>query len=64
MSMHSLFDAAATEANKIKRATGIRTLIAEGRKQVDGKKSEAKATRDKMVADAVALCTAVKNNCL
>lgn len=64
MSLHSIFDAAVSEADKAKQASAMRAHIAKIRSAVVGKKSQAKQVRDVMVGDANAMCTAVKTHCL
>lgn len=64
MALHSLYDASSTDNDKAKQASAMRAAIADIRKGVVGKKSEAKTIRDRMIADANAMCTAVKDNCL
>lgn len=64
MAIHAVIDAATSDADKTKNADALRAVIADLRTKVGGKKSKAKAARDQMIADANALCTAVKTNCL
>lgn len=64
MSIYSLFDAASSESDKAGQASTLRSLVADARKDVVGKKSAAKSARDKMITDAIAMCTAVKASCL
>lgn len=64
MSIHAVYDAAKTDADKQKYANQLRGYVASLRKDVAGKKSKAKAERDRLVTEARALCTIVEKNCL
>lgn len=64
MATHSIYDMGASEAAKSAQIVAMRGQIAQLKAAAAGKRSAAKAMRDRMVADASAMCFEVKANCL
>lgn len=64
LSLVGVIDSATSEADKASNAAALRNAIADIRKRNENKKSEAKAMRDRQVAEFTRMCTEVQKQCL